>query len=109
MPIIVDRNTELSRIRLDGDLDITGAAELKQALLDAVASGRKNCISLASATGLDITTLQLLWAAEREATVTGAVLVLEGPVPEGLRATLREAGFDRFPLADLPAQQGEVR
>ncbi|HEX4037865.1 MAG TPA: STAS domain-containing protein [Acidobacteriaceae bacterium] len=91
-------------IRLEGDIDIGCAAELKQALEEALAGGEsgpgETRISLATATGMDVTAVELLWAAERAARASGMVLALEGPVPEVLRAALREAGFARFPLAD---------
>jgi anti-anti-sigma regulatory factor len=90
-------------IRLEGDIDISCAAELK-AVLEDVLTARSGMqtgarISLAAATGMDVTAVQLLWAAEREARAAGMVLALEGPVPELLRGTLREAGFERFPFA----------
>ncbi|MGA8108768.1 MAG: STAS domain-containing protein [Acidobacteriaceae bacterium] len=90
-------------IRLEGDIDIGCAAELKQVLEEALAGrdgSRETRISLATATAMDVTAVQLLWAAERAARASGMVLALESPVPEVLRATLREAGFERFPFSD---------
>jgi len=79
-------------------MDIGCAAELKAVLEEALAARNETRISLETATGIDVTAVQLLWAAEREARATGMVLALAGPVPEALRATLGEAGFERFPL-----------
>lgn len=109
MPVTFDRSAEPGVVRLEGALDIADAAELKQALLEALASQQQSRISLESATGIDITTVQLLWAAERERTASGAALVLEGPVPEALSAMVREAGFDRFPLAGSPEPKSETK
>jgi anti-anti-sigma factor len=95
-----DRSTEPGVIRLEGAIDIDRAAELKEALLEALASGQAVRISLQAATSIDVTAVQLLWAAEREAGASGTVLALEGAVPEIVRATLSEAGFERFPFAE---------
>ncbi len=108
MPVTFDRSETPGVIRLEGAIDIGCAAELKQALLEALASKGTARISFESATGMDVTAVQLLWAAEREARVSGMVLALEGPIPEELQATLREAGFDRFPLARDPDRADEV-
>jgi anti-anti-sigma factor len=99
-PVRFDRNESPGTIRLEGDVDIGSAAELKEVLLEALASKAKLRISVETATGMDVTAVQLLWAAEREARASGVILALQGPVPAILRATLREAGFDRFPFAE---------
>jgi anti-anti-sigma factor len=95
-------------IRLEGEMDIGSAAELKAVLEEALAARRETRISLETATGIDVTTVQLLWAAEREARARGMVLALEGPVPEVLRTTLRNAGFERFPLDGAPGGPEEA-
>ncbi len=102
MPVRFDRSETPGVIRLEGAVDIGCAAELKAALLEALTSKGEARISVETATGIDVTAVQLLWAAEREARVSGMVLALEGPVPEALRATLLEAGFERFPCAEDP-------
>lgn len=100
MSVRFDRSEVPGTIRLEGEIDIGCAAELKAALEEALSSQSATRIALATATGMDVTAVQLLWAAEREARAAGMVLALAGPVPEVLRATLREAGFESFPLAD---------
>lgn len=103
MSVRFDRSEAPGTIRLEGDIDVGCAAELKALLEEAMAprDGRQRGarIAVATATGMDVTAVQLLWAAEREAQAAGMVLALEGPVPEMLRTALREAGFQRFPLA----------
>jgi len=99
VPVRFDPSQEPGVIRLEGDVDIASAAALKAVLVEALAAHRETRIALATATGLDVTAIQLLWAAEREAQAAGMSLTVEGPVPEGLRATLREAGFAGFPCA----------
>lgn len=98
MPVRLDPSEAPGIIRLEGEIDIGCAADLRAVLEKALSARNETRISLATATGIDVTAVQLLWAAEREARATGMVLALEGPVPEVLRSTLREAGFERFPL-----------
>jgi anti-anti-sigma factor len=109
VPVTFDRRAEPGTIRLEGEIDIALAATLKEVLLEALAMMGEVRISLETATGMDATAVQLLWAAEREAKASGVVLALEGPVPEKLRTTLREAGFERFPFTDERAAPSEVR
>ena len=100
MPVTFDRSEAPGVIRLEGDIDIASAAQLKEVLLEALALRGEAQISLETAAGIDITAVQLLWAAEREAKASGVVLALKGPVPETLRATLHEAGFESFPFTN---------
>jgi anti-anti-sigma regulatory factor len=94
-------------VRLEGEIGIADAARLKAVLLEALGPGAGARIALETATGLDVTAVQLLWAAERAAQATGVPIALEGTVPEKLRATLREAGFGRLPFVDDGADAAE--
>lgn len=105
MSVSFDRSEAPGVIRLEGEIDINCAAALKAVLEEALAAKSEARISLATATGIDVTGVQLLWAVEREARAAGMVLALEGPVPETLRVTLREAGFERFAFAEVPARE----
>ena len=77
------------RIQLDGAIDIACAAEMKASLLQALETGQEICVSLNGATELDVTAVQLLWAAGRDAKRRGL----------GFSVT-ESAG------ADLPVAQG---
>ena len=62
---------------------------------DALATGVELQVDLASATEVDITAIQLLWAAQREAQKQGLAVVAAGPLPEswcsaGTRGRFRE-------------------
>jgi uncharacterized protein (DUF58 family) len=83
--IALKQGKESSAIRLEG-------------VLDALKRGKPVTIALDSSAGLDVTAIQLLWAAQREATVSGVGFTLAGPVPARVSATLKEAGFDSFPV-----------
>jgi anti-anti-sigma regulatory factor len=106
VPVIFDRAVTPGVLRLEGEVDIADARQLKEILLEAVGEGGAGRISLEMTTGLDVTAVQLLWAAEREARASGMVLALAGPVPPALRATVDAAGFERFPFADSGTDEG---
>ena len=93
MPIHAEQEEQLSVVRLEGALDITVAAELKQALAEAVGRGAPIRLSVSDLSGLDVTAVQLLWAAGRAARAAGVEFKLEGVLPELVAAKLAAAGF----------------
>jgi anti-anti-sigma regulatory factor len=98
VPVTLEQSETQRLIRLEGAIDITCAAELKTLLLTALGSGREICVSLQEATELDVTAVQLLWAAEREAREAGNGFAFAGPVPEAISIALGHEGFDEFPI-----------
>jgi anti-anti-sigma factor len=100
MGITIEANDATSAIRLEGTVDISAAAELKAVLLQALDSGKTVRVSLEAAAYLDVTAIELLWAAEREATKRGVGFTLAEPVPEGISAALLDAGFEKFPVTE---------
>jgi len=82
MPVSCDEGEALSLIHFEGDVNISSAAELKQLLLRALAHGKGIHVDLGCVTEVDITALQLLWAAEREAKGAGVGFSLVGQWPE---------------------------
>jgi anti-anti-sigma regulatory factor len=94
VPATLEQKDALTTIQLEGAIDIGCAAELKAALVEAVAPGRTIRVSAEGASELDVTAYQLLWAASREAKRSGAWLVLAGRMPEPVRVTLAEMGLD---------------
>jgi anti-anti-sigma regulatory factor len=87
---------------VEGEINIASAAELKKLLLEALASGKDLRLDLGGATEVDVTTLQLFWAAEREARRLGVGFTLLGCVPEPISITLGIAGFEKFPIPADP-------
>jgi anti-anti-sigma factor len=108
LPVTFDRSVQPATIRLEGEIDIAVAAALKTLLLEALASEKDARISMEAATGMDVTAVQLLWAAERQARASATVLTIDGPIPEALSTAVRDAGFERFPFADAPEAVREV-
>ena len=98
MAVTLDQSEARCVIRLDGEINIVCAAEMKKLLLQALALGRELRVDLEGATELDVTALQLLWAAEREARGSGRGFTLAGRVPEEIAATARDAGLEKFPV-----------
>ncbi len=94
----LERGDEQSVIRLEGAIGIAQAAELKSLLLDAIKGEKPIRLALEDVTHLDITAVQLLWAVEREARIAGLNLGCESEVGEPVRAALKGAGLDGFPL-----------
>lgn len=95
MPIGVQQDETRYVIRLEGDLDVAGAKELRRVLIEGIASSKRVEVDLARATGLDITALQLLWAAKGEAQKAG-ISAIFGGTPEQIVRVVREAGFENF-------------
>jgi anti-anti-sigma regulatory factor len=91
LPLTVDRDETRWLIRLDGEFNVTSAAELKKLLLEGLASGKELRLDLEGASEIDVTVLQLLWAAGR-----ASAGVVSG-VSEAAAIIARDAGFERFP------------
>jgi anti-anti-sigma factor len=94
--ITLDRNESQCLVCLEGEVDVSSAAELKKLLLEALASGRELRVDLERTSELDVTALQLLWAAEREAAGSGMGFSLLGGVPEEISVALSDVGLKNF-------------
>ena len=103
VPVTLEQEDALTFIRLEGAIDVGCAAELKELLIEQLKSGGAVYVGLESATGLDITAVQLLWAAAREAQRVGVEFALKGQMPEAVRCALADAGIAEFPV---PASTG---
>jgi anti-anti-sigma regulatory factor len=95
LPVIIERRENGSTIRLEGEINVTSAAELKLLLLEGLASGQPLHLNLERADEIDVTILQLLWAAGRDGERAGAGI--EGCISEAAAAAARDAGFARLP------------
>jgi anti-anti-sigma factor len=98
--VTLEQNNDSSLIRLEGAIDISSAAELKQQLVEALKGGKEVRVSLVAAIGLDVTAFQLMWAAAREARRAGIAFALSGAVPAPVAAALGNAGLHEFPVHD---------
>jgi len=98
MGIALNQTSDASLLRLDGVIDISVAAELKAALVEAVASGKAVRVSAEAVTELDVSAYQLLWAVGRERKRAGADIVLTGEIPEPVRKSIEEMGLEACAL-----------
>lgn len=99
LAITLEHREEVSVLHLEGSIDIGVAAELKQALLEVLKGTNAVRIALDSSADLDVTAVQLLWAAEREARALNLGFTLEGSLPDSISDSLKEVGFERFPVS----------
>ncbi len=96
MAITLDENELRIVVALEGTIDVSSASELKATLLKALGVGKEVCISLDAATYLDVTAVQLLWAAERQARESGAAFQFSKHSSDLVTITLAQAGFPSF-------------
>jgi anti-anti-sigma regulatory factor len=91
----MERQESRSLIRLEGDITLASAAELKGLLLEGLAAGKDLWLDLEHTGEIDVTAMQLLWAAGREADRAGVKIAIR--VSDAAGAAARQAGFERFP------------
>lgn len=94
MAIVLTRSDDASLLRLDGEIDISSAAELKAALLEAIAAGKAICVWADEVAELDVTAIQLLWATARQAKQAGIGFTVTGEMRGAVRESLSALGFD---------------
>lgn len=109
MSLVLEERETQSEIRLEGAIDIACAAELKQILLQALASGKDLRVSLERAICLDVTAVQLFWAAGCEARRLGLGFTFAEKMPEEISSALTVAGFESLLVSENGSQAGSVR
>jgi anti-anti-sigma factor len=93
-PVLIDGDARCV-IQLEGEIDISSAGELKGMMVAAIASGKELQLDLQATTELDVTAVQLMWCAAREAEKTGASFRVVN-LPQSIRSSICEMGFDDF-------------
>lgn len=96
MGIDLEQSEESSIIRLNGTIDIAMAGELRKSLLQALTGGKAVLLSLDEVTDLDVTAVQLLWAARLDAKESGVGFTVIDSVPEPVISALECAGLEDF-------------
>jgi anti-anti-sigma regulatory factor len=99
VPVTLEECETRNVIRLEGCIGIASAAELKKLLLQALASGKEVQISPQRATELDVTAVQLLWAARSEARRSGVEFTFTEEVPGEILTSLGDAGFEKASIS----------
>jgi anti-anti-sigma regulatory factor len=101
--LTLERNETHCVVRLEGDCSMTSAAQLKALLLDGLASASELWVDLENVGEIDISVLQLLWAAYRAAARQNREVVSR--VPAAIQSLARDAGFESFPGEIVEAEQ----
>jgi anti-anti-sigma factor len=91
-----EKDGSRTQIALGSSIDIGSAAELKTALLSAIASGKQIQIVAEDVSDFDVTALQLLWAAHREAQRAGLKFTVTGTSTRVLENSLTELGMEAW-------------
>jgi anti-anti-sigma regulatory factor len=92
---------KICRFQLEGNIDISQAAGFKEELMASLDRGDEIRFVFEKATQLDVTAVQLLWAASREAQHRKARVGFEGEVPRPILFELSAAGFAQFPVSQI--------
>jgi anti-anti-sigma regulatory factor len=95
LPVTVELQETQALISLKGSFTINSATELKSLLLECATSGKDLVFDLVEAVEIDVSTLQLLFAAAREAERAG--LSISSRLSDAAAITARDAGFANFP------------
>jgi anti-anti-sigma factor len=93
--VVLTNDEAQCEVRLSGELGIAGSTELKAILVEAISSGKKIVVDLEQAADVDVTGVQLLWAAAREAKQKNLQLTF-ARASDALRSAARDMGFDDF-------------
>ena len=101
MSLTIERHENRCLVRLDGQITLASAEELRALLLQGLASGNILELNLERTESLDIAGMQLLWAAGREAARAGTRIVVRSS--EAARVAIRDAGFEQ--MLGLPVQE----
>jgi ABC-type transporter Mla MlaB component len=98
MPVTLEQNESDCVLHLDGEVGIGTAAELKTLLSQALSTGRDVRINMVRVTEVDVTVMQLIWAAAREADKLRRRLSVAAGVPEEILAAWADAGLAKPPV-----------
>lgn len=92
MSLRIDQSGAAGQVRLEGDLQLANAAECREVVLTALQSCRSLTVSLPGNSELDLAALQLLLAAETEASRIGVSCEYEAETAAIVAAAMAEAG-----------------
>lgn len=87
-------------ITLQGDLSIQKASAIVEEIQAAMGTTDKLVFDITLAESIDLSCLQILYAAKKTADKKGIELVFKGPVPSEIATALAVGGFCRKPPED---------
>jgi anti-anti-sigma regulatory factor len=92
----LDESEASYALQLHGEAGIEDAIELKEYLLHGLRSGRALRVNLEKVTRVDVTALQLLWAAKHEASLADTMFSIDGKISADVSAAFNEAGLENI-------------
>jgi anti-anti-sigma regulatory factor len=92
MQLCLDQAEAACSLLVNGSANIEIAEELKDLLIQAVATEKDLRVDMRGLTSLDVTIVQLLWAAQQKFTSLGRTCTIAG-VPEPVLSVMCEAGL----------------
>lgn len=84
---------QISSLLLKGDMTIYQAAEIKAAIVEALAKSKKLHLDLEKVEDVDLTFLQLLCSAHRTAVCTEKEIILRGNFSDSLKKMIEDSGL----------------
>ncbi len=94
MPFTCEEREHQCVIRLQGEIDVTCSAELKRCLVEAISQEKDLAVDLSGVADLDVTALQLLWAAMQAAEKVGRAFSFPNDPPENIKTSICDSGFE---------------
>jgi hypothetical protein len=98
MPITYHEESAVVTLRLEAEVGISDAPELKRILLHALDSKKELRVNVENATELDVTVFQLLRAAACQAQAANLKIYREGHIAGKVSAAYADAGLGKFPV-----------
>jgi hypothetical protein len=98
VPVTYEEDSAVITLRLEAEVGIGDAPELKRILLHALAAEKELRVNVENATALDMTAFQLLRAAARQAQAANLRIYREGDVAAKVSAAYADAGLGKFPV-----------
>lgn len=92
--VSASRSGKTSVLNLAGKIDISCVSELKDAFLKVLQGGDQIQVKIDGASDLDVTALQLLWAARIAARQSGVDFAVSGEPAEAIRGQVAELGME---------------
>ncbi|MGA9527796.1 MAG: STAS domain-containing protein [Terriglobales bacterium] len=96
MSLTFDASSAEAILRVEGNVDIGCAAEFKRMLIEAFRLGKPVRMDLSKAGDLDVTAVQLLWAAKCNAEKNGVEFAVAGGLPDEVSGAISAAGLEKF-------------
>jgi len=88
-------------IQLEDSVTLNSASELHDLLLQALNFRKPIAVDVRRVTEIDLSAIQLLFAAREEAVRMGILLSAMDSISESVRSLIRESGLDPFPDGEV--------